>query len=131
MKIFVQETETDLAALLQKLGHEVESYPAMIRYGDLEERVNQGDLVFWNQIPPHGFIGSKAHVVLMSATITDTQEYEAAKAGALAYIPDHMPEHMLEHVIESVAKGETWISRHTIARMFDEYAKSMGNPQVS
>jgi len=127
MKIFVQTTETDLTALLYKLGHDVEPYPETIRFRDLEEKLNQGDLVFWNQIPPHGFIASKAHVILMTAMATDAEEYAAAKAGALAYIPDNLPGHVLEHVIASVTKGETWITRHTIARMFDEYAKSMDN----
>ncbi len=127
MKIFVQTTETNLVALLHKLGYDVESYPETIRFRDLEERVHQGDIVFWGQIPPHGFYSSKAHVILMTAASTETEEYAAAKAGALAYIPDNLPGHVLEHVIASVTKGETWITRHTIARMFDAYAKSLDN----
>ncbi len=127
MKIFVQVTESELATSLQALGHDVEYYAENIRYRDLEEKLNQDDIVFWDQIPPHGFYGSKAHVILMTATSTDAEEYAAAKAGALAYIPDNLPEHVIGHVIKSVSKGETWITRHTIARMFDEYVKSMDN----
>jgi len=127
MKIFVQITDNKLAALLKTFGYDVERYAESIRYRDLEERLNQDDLVFWSQIPPHGFMGSKAAVILMTDMTTDAEEYAAAKAGARAYIPGEVPEHVLKHVIESVAKGETWITRHTIARMFDEYAKSMEN----
>jgi len=124
IKVFVQKTETKLVALLNKLAYQVELYPETIRFRDLEGKLNHGDIVFWNQIPMHGFYASRANVILMTDSTTEHEEYAAAKAGALAYISDSLPEEVLEKVIMSVAKGELWMTRNTIAKLFDACVKA-------
>jgi len=126
MNIFVQTTDTELAFAMKELGYDVECYPENMIYSDLEQRLSHGDIVFWHQVSGHVFYGSKAYVIIISSVLNAEEEYAAAIAGALAYIECNVAnKKILNNVIHSVSKGQIWMTRETIAKVFEEYAKSM------
>ncbi len=124
LKIFVQNRLADLAAQLTGLAYQVECCSETMVFNDLEEHLIHGDIVFWDHIPESGFYGSKANIIVATAKSSATEEHDAAKAGALAYIASDISDEMLKHVIVSVSKGELWMTRDTIATLFDEFVKS-------
>lgn len=126
MNVFVQTSHTGLATALVELGYHVEYYLDNMAYNDLELRLKHGDIVFWQQVSGHVFYASNAHVVILSSEPSGQEEYAAATAGASAYLELDKPDKkILKHVIDSVSKGQIWMTRETIAKVFDEYAKSM------
>jgi len=121
----VQTGDAGLIDALSRLGADVELCPENLTYIELESRLSDEDIVFWEKIPPRGFYASKGSVVIIASADAKVDEFSSARAGAHGFISPTIPDAVLSNVIACVSKGEIWMTRDTIARVFDDYAKLM------
>ena len=86
-----------------------------------------GDIVFVDTIPLNGFNKIKSKVVIVSSDKSSSKEYLAARSGAKGFITKNITESSLIDVIKCIYSGEIWMTRLTIAKVFEEYVKIVRN----
>jgi len=125
MKIFVQSVDTAFVERLKVIRKDVETVAGKAAIEQIDSGLDRGDLLFLEQMPAHGFYGLRADVVVVGGANRHSEELMAAKLGAKGFVSSDISESLLVDVIACVTSGEVWMTRQTIANVFDEYARLM------
>jgi len=125
MKIFIQSSDADFIQRLQLVDQEVETVAVGTPVEQVGKVLRDDDLFFVEQMPVHGFYHLRAHVVVIGAEHSRSEELMAARLGAKGFVVRDIPQTLLVDVIRSVTSGVVWMSRETIAHVFDEFAGLM------
>ena len=91
--------------------------------GGIDALLQPGELLFMDRIPPKGFFDPVARVLVVLSRYSQKEEFRAAGAGVKGFITADIPEADLHRAIRCVAAGEIWMTRKTIARVFEEYVR--------
>jgi len=91
--------------------------------GGIDGLVKPGEMLFMDRIPPRGFFNPAARVLVVLSRYSQKEEFLAARAGVKGFITSDIPDADLHRATRCVAAGEIWMTRKTIARVFEEYVK--------
>ncbi len=123
MKVILQMRDEEFTAMIMGLFEEV----TVMGEDQALETVAQGfsgrELLFLDRIPLNGFCNVNAKVIVVATRFSQRKEFLAARAGARGFITRDISEPQLLKVIGSIAAGEYWMSRATIARVFEAYTR--------
>jgi len=108
------------------IAGEADSWPSV------KDRAREGDLVFLDRIPYEGLGDREIRKVLVMPRYSRKEEFWAAQSGMQGFITRGVSRPLLLKAIQCVTAGEIWMSRYTIARLFEEYARLMqSKPRVA
>lgn len=122
MKIYVHIKNSGLPDKLMRLYGDVEVIDAYVE-DEINGLLKPGELLFMDRMPPRSFIDSSARVLVVLSGYSQQEEFLAARAGAKGFIASDISEAELLRVVQCVAAGEIWMTRKTIARVFEEYVR--------
>ncbi len=123
MKVILQMKHKDFSATITNLFDDVIVIDEDLAMETVSESFIGKELLFLDQIPLDGFSNVNAKVVVVATDYNQDEEFLAARAGARGFITGDISGPQLLKVIGSIAAGEYWMSRVTIARVFEEYTR--------
>lgn len=62
-------------------------------------------------------------VIMMDKDYAQSREVQAAKAGAQGYIGGEVPATTIEKAVRVIDAGETWIRRHAVTLVLDDFVR--------
>jgi len=125
MKIYVQSSDADFIQRLKLVDTDVATVAVGLPDEQVSHLLRDGDLFFVDQVPVHGVYHLPANVVVIATGNSRSEELVAARLGAKGFIARDITQALLVDVIRSVTSGVVWMSRETIANVFDEFARLM------
>jgi len=126
MKIYVHAGNWAFPDLLKSFYGDVEVIDEHAQ-GGIDGLLKPDDLLIMDRIPPRGFFDPAATVMVVLSRYSQKEEFMAARAGVKGFITADIPEAELHRAIDCVAAGEIWMTRKTIARVFEEYARLLAS----
>lgn len=124
VKIFIGKVDRAFSEKLKELSSNVEIVMESASLERIKENANKEELLFLDRIPPRGFGYLKVKGVIVASKYTRRKEFLAARSGARGFITSDITKPALLDVINHISSGEIWMSRLTIARVFEEYSRN-------
>lgn len=113
---------------LQGLSRYVEFVKEVTSIEKLNGNSKEGELLFLDRIPPAGFSNLKVRGVFVASRYSKRKEFLAARSGARGFLTKDASRTMLLKAIKDISSGEIWMTRETIARVFEEFARIVQSP---
>lgn len=130
VKILIGKVDRAFSEKLKELSDEVEVVMESVSLEWIKENANTAELLFLDRIPPAGFRNLKVKGVVVAPRYTRRKEFLAARSGARGFITNDITKPTLLNVIKHISSGEIWMSRLTIARVFEEYSRTLSNGKL-
>jgi DNA-binding NarL/FixJ family response regulator len=122
MKIYVHTKSSEFPDKLMRLYGDVEVVDEHAE-GGINGLLKPGEMLFMDRIPPKRFFEPSARVLVVLSRYSQKEEFLAARAGIKGFITSDIPDADLHRATRCVAAGEVWMTRKTIAKVFEEYVK--------
>jgi hypothetical protein len=130
-KIFVQTGDQAFPGKLKRLCGDTEVIVACVYPDEIKRFPGRGDILFIDRMPFRDFCDPATKVVVMASRYSRRKEFMAARAGARGFITTDIPDAVLKKAIGRLAAGEIWMTRETVAMVFEEYVKLMARKTAS
>lgn len=124
VKIFIGKVDRAFSEKLKELSSNLEIVMESASLERIKENANKAELLFVDRIPPMGFRNLKVKGVIVAPRYTKRKEFLVARSGARGFITSDITKPTLLDVIKHISSGEIWMSRLTIARVFEEYSRN-------
>lgn len=122
IKVFLGIKDRIFSEKLNEFSSEVEIIEEPMSMEKIKKNVKKGEILLLDHMPPMGFCGLKARGVIVASKYSRRREFFAARSGAKGFLTRDIPKPILIKAIKNIAAGEIWMTRMTIARVFEEYA---------
>lgn len=129
IKIFIGIKDKDFSEKLKKVSRDILVVGESINVRIIKENTSTAEILFLDRIPDNGVSHEKVKVVIAASRDSRKKELLAARSGARGFITKDISKPNLLKIIKSISSGGIWISRITIARIFEEYLKKINSLQ--
>ena len=123
IKVSIGIKDSVFSEKLKGLSRYVEIVGESASLEAIKENLERVDLLFLDSIPPMGFSNLKTKGVIVASRYGRRKEFLAARSGAKGFITKDISGPNLLMAIKGISTGEVWMTRVTIARVFEAYAR--------
>lgn len=128
--IFIGIRDKDFSEKLKKVSRDIVVVGESTNMRIIKENASKAEILFLDRIPANDVSHEKAKVVIVASRYSRKKELLAAKSGARGFITKDISKPDLLKIIKGISSGGIWMSRITMALVFEEYLKTINKLQL-
>jgi len=123
-KVILQIKDSDFSARLKGILKDTISLNPDLPMATVSQRYRGNEILILDHLPMDGgFWNTRLQVIFAASRYSQKKEFLAARLGAKGFITKDLAAPLLLKAVDHIAANELWMTRTTISRIFEEYAK--------
>lgn len=129
MNILLQSTDSALINRVASLDGNIKVIDKSIKFEQMSELGKDAEVLLLDFLPTESVVALDLPVIVLATGYDKFDEFEAAKLGVTGYISSAVAMEQIQNAVTCVVAGQVWMSRETIAKVFDGFSKMIEDIQ--